>query len=418
MLTQAPKGTKDVTPRQSAHWHAVEGVMRRVCDLAGYREIRTPAFEHTELFMRGVGETTDVVQKEMYTFEDKGGRSITLKPEGTAGAVRAYLEHGMANDPQPMKMYYMYSPVFRYEKPQSGRFREHHQFGLEVFGAKSATVDAEVIDVAMSVFRNLGITKLALTVNSIGCPECRKTYNQALKAFLEPLMPQMCPTCGTRYEKNPMRILDCKDPSCQALTKDAPTTFDRLCGDCAAHFADLEKLLRAMGIGYTIDKRLVRGLDYYTRTVFEIIGQFSTGPLTVCAGGRYDGLVEQLGGAPTPGVGFGMGMERLIMAMEQEGLLAQDQPLVDVFVASMGATNEAFQIARELRAAGVRTDCDHAARSLKAQFKYAGKTGAAIVLVLGEDELREGTVTMRDMRASSEKRVPRSDIAATVRAAL
>lgn len=417
LLTQAPKGTQDVLPDKSYRWQLIEQAMREVCALRGYREIRTPVFEHTELFERGVGDTTDVVQKEMYTFMDKGGRSVTLKPEGTAGAVRAFLEGKLFAGPLPSKMYYISCPVFRYEKPQAGRLREHHQLGVEVFGAKDASLDAEVITLGMRMLERAGIGDLRLTINSIGCPACRGAYNEALKDFLRPLLDRLCETCQGRFERNPLRILDCKEEKCQALIKDAPSMLNHLCEECADHFEKLKEYLGAIGIDYAIDSRIVRGLDYYTKTVFEIITDTPNGKLTVCGGGRYDGLVEALGGPKTPGIGFGMGVERLIMVQDMRGIAPEPPPIYDVFVVTLGdeARLEGFKLVDELRAVGLKADLDHAARSMKAQFKYADKLGAGKVIVLAGDELSKGVVKLRDMRESSEAEVPRGEIVSALR---
>ena len=316
MLTQAPRGTKDVLPQDSYRWQAVEAKMREAAALAGYREVRTPVFEHTELFARGVGDTTDIVQKEMYTFKDKGDRSITLKPEGTAGVARAFLESNLYAEALPCKMYYLDAPIFRYEAPQNGRLREHHQFGVEVYGAPRASVDAECIALALDLFRTLGIGGLSVNVNSIGCPECRPAYNAKLREYLQANYDGLCETCRTRFEKNPLRILDCKEETCKRIAAGAPKMIDCLCDDCKAHFEELKASLAAMGIAYTIDPMIVRGLDYYTKTVFEIISTEGQYKGTVCGGGRYDCLLEQLGGPKMPGVGFGLGMERLLLVAE------------------------------------------------------------------------------------------------------
>ena len=415
MLTQAPKGTQDVVPAQSYRWQIIEQIMRDVCNLYGYREVRTPTFEHTELFLRSVGDTTDVVQKEMYTFLDKGERSITLKPEGTAGAARAFLEGKLFAEPLPCKMYYISCPVFRYEKPQAGRLREHHQLGVEVFGAKDATCDAEVIALALDVIAKCGIENLRLTINSIGCSECKGHYNDVLKAYLQPKLDSLCATCRERFDKNPMRILDCKEESCQRQLTDAPAMIDHLCIDCDTHFKQLRSNLDALGIQYEVDSRIVRGLDYYTKTVFEIITKTPAGTnLTVCGGGRYDGLIEQIGGPATPGIGFGMGVERLMMVQDMNGSAPVAKPLYDVFVCTLGeeARLEGLKLISELRAANVRADIDHAARSLKAQFKYADKSGAKKVIVIAGDELAKGIVKLRDMKLSSEIEFPRDEIVA------
>ena len=412
MLTQAPKGTQDVLPRDSWRWQKIENTMREVCSRAGFSEVRTPVFEHTELFQRGVGDTTDVVQKEMYTFDDKGGRSITLKPEGTAGAARAFLEAKLFAEPLPCKMYYISCPVFRYEKPQSGRLREHHQLGVEVFGAQDATCDAEVISIAREVLEKSGIAGLSLEINSIGCPTCRKAYNERLRAYLEPKLPTLCKTCNERFGRNPMRILDCKEDA--AKLTDAPAMLDLLCEDCAAHFESLKKYLGAMGIEYTVNPRIVRGLDYYTKTVFEFVSHSEKGDLTMCGGGRYDGLVEQLGGPKTPGIGFGMGVERVLMEQDSRGVAGEAPRRLDAFVCTMGdqARLEGLKLVAELRAAGLKADLDHAARSLKAQFKYADKSGAPWAITIAGDELEKGVVRLRSMADSAEEEVPRGEIVA------
>ena len=413
MLTQAPKGTQDLLPQASHRWQRIEKSMRDICALAGYREIRTPVFEHTELFQRGVGDTTDVVQKEMYTFNDKGNRSITLKPEGTAGAVRAFIESHMYADTLPCKLYYVSCPCFRYEKPQSGRLRQFHQNGMEVFGAKDASVDAELIDLALKVLDANGIDGLRLNINSIGCPTCRAAYLARLREYLAPKLNTLCKTCQERFDRNPMRILDCKEDA--GKLTDAPAMLDNLCADCADHFDKLQGYLKALGIEYAIDPRIVRGLDYYTKTVFEIITDSPDGtPLTVCGGGRYDGLVEELGGPATPGIGWGMGIERMIMVQDMRGIAPEAPAPLDALVVTMGddARAEGFRLVNELRKAGVRADLDHAARSMKAQFKYANKLGVKKVVVIAGDELEKGVVKLRDMEKSEETEVARGEIVA------
>lgn len=412
MLTQAPKGTQDMLPKDAHRWQSIEENMRRLCALAGYREIRTPIFEHTELFQRGVGDTTDVVQKEMYTFNDKGNRSITLKPEGTAGVVRALVESHLYAEALPAKLFYVSCPCFRYEKPQSGRLRQFHQNGVEVFGAKDASVDAEIIDLAMKLLEANGIGDLKLSINSIGCPECRKAYHEKLRAYLQPKLSSLCKTCQERFERNPLRILDCKEDA-DKLT-DAPAMLDNLCEDCREHFEKLKSYLDAMQIAYEIDPRIVRGLDYYTKTVFEIITETPNGNLTVCGGGRYDGMVEQLGGPATPGIGFGMGVERMIMVQDLRSIAPQAPALYDVFVVTMGddARTEGIRLVAELRAAGLKADIDHAARSMKAQFKYANKVGVGKVVVIAGDELAKGVVKLRNMADSTETEISRDAIVA------
>ena len=395
MLTQAPKGTKDVTPYESYKWHYVENIMRKTADAYGYREIRTPGFEHTELFLRGVGDTTDVVQKEMYTFLDKGDRSITLKPEGTAGAARAFIEHGMFNDALPLKMYY-FIPVYRYEKPQSGRLREHHQFGVEAFGGSEPTLDAEIILLALSVLSSCGLKGLKLNINSIGCPECRAKYNAALKEYFRGR--KLCETCQSRLDRNPMRILDCKDPDCGRDAENAPVILDYICDSCRAHFEKLKQLLDAMNVDYTVNPRIVRGLDYYTKTVFEIIAKTDDGEITVCGGGRYDGLVRQLGDKDVCGIGFGMGIERLLMLMENQNLLPDAPAPFKAYVVS--GENErplAFKFVQTLRESGISAEGDHNNKSFKAQFKYAGKLNVPDVVIIGETEAQSGKYTLKDM---------------------
>ena len=415
MFIQAPRGTKDVLPQDSYRWQVVEAKMRKAAALAGYREVRTPVFEHTELFARGVGDTTDIVQKEMYTFKDKGDRSLTLKPEGTAGAVRAFLESNLYAEALPCKMYYVNSPIFRYEAPQSGRLREHHQFGLECFGAQDATTDAELILLAYRLVSSLGVKNLAVKINSIGCPNCRPKYHARLKEFLAGRIDELCPTCRTRFERNPLRVLDCKEKHCQELVQNAPSILDLLCDDCADHFAQLQECLQAAGIPYVVDSRIVRGLDYYTKTVFELITQTPEGNLTVCGGGRYDNLVEELGGPSIPAAGFGMGIERLLMLLDSEGVQLPCPDTLDVFVTYMGqAKLAAFRLVEELRAAGIKADTDHCGRSLKAQFKFANKTGAPLTATLGEEELAQGVVKLRDMNTRQERIAPMAEVAEAI----
>lgn len=397
-MIQAPKGTKDLLPQESYKWHYVEGRLKKIAEQYGCREIRTPAFEATELFIRGVGETTDVVQKEMYTFEDKGKRSVTLKPEGTAPAVRAFIESSLYSEAQPTKLFY-FTPVFRYENVQKGRLREHHQFGVEVFGAPQPSLDAEVISIAMRAFSEFGIENLKLHINSIGCPECRKKYNEALKEFLKDNLENLCPTCNSRYERNPMRILDCKEEKCKAITKSAPVIIDYICDECKEHMEKLKGYLEAMGIAYEVDPYIVRGLDYYSKTVFEIINN----DITVCGGGRYDYLIEQIGGPAMPAVGFGMGLERLIMTLEAAGIEIPKQEHIELYIGSMGdkASFEAVKLAYELRRRGIKCDCDHMGRSVKAQMKYANKLGTKYTIILGEDELAKKQAKLKKMEDGS-----------------
>jgi len=413
MLTQATKGTKDVLPDESYKWHYVEGRIREITRLFGYKEVRTPTFEHTELFERGVGDTTDVVQKEMYTFTDKGGRSITLKPEGTAGVVRAYIEGRLYAQPQPIKMYYI-TPVFRYERPQAGRLREHHQFGVEVFGAPEASVDAEIISLAVTLFDRLNIKNLELNINSIGCPSCRPRYHQVLKEYLSGQLDQLCSNCKQRFDRNPLRILDCKEERCRQVVASVPVILDFLCDECKAHFDGLKRYLDAAGIPYKVNPMIVRGLDYYTKTVFEFISRDIGAQGTVCGGGRYDGLVGLCGGPETPGAGFGMGIERLLLVMENQGVEIPPPPKLDVMFITVGdeARFQAFKLVRDLRLKGISADMDHVGRSIKAQFKYADKLNIPRVCIMGEDELKNGCVKVRDMASGREEPVPMNEIVA------
>ena len=420
MLTKAPKGTKDVLPAQSSKWHYVESVIRDICARFGYREIRTPVFEHTELFLRGVGDTTDIVQKEMYTFDDKGGRSLTLKPEGTAGVVRSFVENSLFSGAQPTKMYYLSTPVFRYERPQAGRLREHHQFGVEVFGSQGPSIDAEVITVALSLFHTLGINGLALNINSIGCKECRPAYNAALREYLKQREDSLCRNCRGRMVTNPLRTLDCKEETCRDIVREAPVMLDCLCDECAAHFEGLKKRLEAAGIGYSVNPFIVRGLDYYSKTVFEIISTDIGAQGTVCGGGRYDGLVEELGGPSMPGIGFGLGIERLLLVLESLGIALPEPGLCDAYVCTLGdaAEVEGFCVTKRLREAGIKAECDHMGRSLKAQLKYAAKVGARFTVIIGDDELSKGIAVVRDMQLSEEKTVPLAELNQMIKAGI
>lgn len=404
LITKAPKGTVDIVPGESEKWQVVEDVFKSEAALNGFQEIRTPVFEHTELFLRGVGDTTDVVEKQMYTFEDKGGRSVTLRPEGTAGAVRAMLENGLYNAGYPVKLYYLTS-CYRYEKPQAGRLRELHQFGVEMFGAAEPVADAQVIAMALSAFERLGLEDVGLQLNSIGCPECRKEYHKALKEYFTARKDQLCDTCLSRLERNPMRILDCKSPQCQEVAKGAPKITDYLCEDCRAHFQKVQEYLMALGIEFEIDPGLVRGLDYYTRTVFEFPSK-SLG-FALGGGGRYDGLVEEVGGKPTPGLGFGLGLDRILMALEAQKVEFPQPVRCELYIASMGeqAQCKAFQLLNELHRCGIPADTDVCGRGLKAQMKYAGKIGAKFTMVLGDNELESGRAELKNMETGEKKTV-------------
>ena len=404
------KGTKDLLPQESYKWDKIEEEIRFVARLFNLHKIATPTFEHTELFLRGVGDTTDIVNKEMYTFEDKGGRSVTLKPEGTAGVVRSYIENGLSQLPQPLKMYYL-TPVFRYERPQAGRLREHHQFGVEIYGADSPQQDVEVMMIARALFNRLGITSPELHINSIGCPTCRKGYNEALKAYFASKQDELCPTCRERLDKNALRILDCKEEKCAAIAAGAPSVLDYLCDDCRTHHEGVKNLLDKAEIPYSVDDRIVRGLDYYTKTVFEFVVTNIGAKATVCGGGRYNNLVEQIGGNPCPAVGFGMGIERLVLTMQAVGASFGAVPTPDVFLANIGAADEAFLLTEKLRVAGIAAECDMMGRSLKSQMKLANKLGAKYTVVLGESELTEGKINVKDMSDGYEKEIPLSDLA-------
>ena len=415
-MINIPKGTKDVVPDAAYKWHYLEDVVRKTAAEFGFKEIRTPTFEHTELFLRGVGETTDIVNKEMYTFTDKGDRSITLKPEGTAGVARAYIENCLGDMPQPVKMYYL-TPVFRYERPQAGRLREHHQFGVELYGSASPYADAEVMLVAKTLFDKLGLTEPVLNINSIGCPECRKKYNAALKEYLAGNIDKMCASCRERFDKNPLRILDCKEPGCKAVTASAPKTLEYLCDDCRAHFEKLQSILSSAGVEFKVNPSVVRGLDYYTGTVFEFISSAIGAQGTVCGGGRYNNLVSEVGGKPTPAVGFGMGLERLIMILENLNLYLGEPETPTIYIAptSEAEAEAAFSVVGELRKKGVSAECDIMGRSLKAQMKYAGKRGYAFVAVMGADEINSGKIKIKRMSDGVETECAISDIAEVLR---
>lgn len=411
MLTSAPKGTKDILPSQVYKWHYVEKAFADLCGRYGFSEIRTPSFEHTELFARGVGDTTDIVQKEMYTFEDYGKRSITLKPEGTSPVARAFVEHKAYADVQPTKYYYN-TPCFRYEKPQSGRLRAFHQFGVEVFGTSDMIADAEVICLANDFLQELGIKDVELQINSVGCPECRKAHRKALRDFLRPKYDELCDTCKDRYERNPLRILDCKSPVCQELVKGAPLMIDYLCDDCKQSFEQVQKNLTSMGVEFVVNPGIVRGLDYYTKTAFEFVTTSIGAQGTVCGGGRYDHLMEELGGPPIPGVGFGLGIERLLLTMEANGIEIPEPDTTEVFIAVMGDEAKAFglKLLHQLRQKGVRAEMDSLARNIKGQFKYANRIHAKKTVVIGENELAEKKVSIKDMATSEQREVDMDNI--------
>ena len=393
-----PRGTQDVSPYESYKWLLLENKLREVVDQYGFKEIRTPTFEHTELFLRGIGDTTDVVNKEMYTFEDKGKRSITLRPEGTASTVRSVLEKGILNEGLPLKAYYILS-CFRYEKPQAGRLREFHQLGIELFGAQDYTADAEVIATGARILKELGLTAVKLNINSIGCPNCRPKYHEKLKEYFAQHIDGMCEDCKARFEKNPLRLLDCKEEKCSAIAKNAPVVIENLCDECHDHFEGLKKTLDAMGVDYAINTKIVRGLDYYTKTVFEFVYDGIGSQGTVCGGGRYDGLFEELGGNHVPAVGFGMGLERLLLTLEAEGISLGEDSVPEIFFANIGEAAKvyAFTLAEKARAEGMRAQSDLMGRSLKAQMKYADKIKAIYTVVLGDDEVANQSAVAKNM---------------------
>ena len=406
LITKAIKGTKDVLPKDVHKNQYIEATALDIASKFGYKEIRTPVFEHTELFQRGVGDTTDVVQKEMYTFDDKGGRSITLRPEGTAGAVRSYLENGLCNEALPQKVCYLIS-CYRYEKPQAGRLREFHQFGVECFGSASPLADAEIIALAKSLFDTLGVKDLSLEINSIGCPTCRAEYHKALKEYFSSRKDELCNTCKSRLDRNPMRILDCKSPICHEIAEGAPVVIDYLCDECKEHFENVQKYLKAQNIEYTINPQIVRGLDYYTKTVFEFVSNSIGAQGTVCGGGRYDGLVEELGGQHTPSLGFAMGIERLMLLMEAQGCEFPEAEKPDLFIVALGekATLKAVEIANDMREEGFSALLDLNQRSVRAQMKYADKLGAKFNVVIGDNEVEAKTAKLKNMQTGEETEI-------------
>ena len=406
LITKAIKGTKDVLPNESYKNQYIEATCLGVAENFGYKEMRTPVFEHTELFQRGVGDTTDVVQKEMYTFDDKGGRSITLRPEGTAGAARAFLENGLSNEALPQKICYLTS-CYRYEKPQAGRLREFHQFGIECFGATSPLADAEMISLAKQIFDELGVKDLHLELNSIGCPKCRAEYHKALKEYFSQYKDKLCDTCNDRLERNPMRILDCKSPVCSEIAKGAPVVLDYLCDECREHFQKVKSYLDAANIEYIVNPQIVRGLDYYTKTVFEFVSDAIGSQGTVCGGGRYDGLLEELGGQHTPSLGFGMGLERLQLVMEAQGCNFPEPSRPDLFIVAMGekATLKAVEITKDMRDEGFSVVYDLNGRSLRAQMKYADKLGSKFNVVIGDNEVENKVVSLKDMATGKSSEI-------------
>ncbi|MDD4792740.1 MAG: histidine--tRNA ligase [Firmicutes bacterium] len=408
----APRGTNDILPDEVGLWQHVEELVRNAAERAGYREIRTPIFEHTELFERGVGEATDIVEKEMYTFTDRGDRSITLRPEGTAPVVRALVERGLASMSQPAKVYYL-GPMFRYERPQAGRYRQFHQFGLEVIGAPSPAADAEVIAVPLEVFRSLGIQDVIVNINSIGCPACRPAYRKLLQETYRPVLGKLCPSCVSRYDRNPLRLLDCKSEACRRALPEPPMILDILCPECRSHFDEVRRLLDGLNVEYAINPRLVRGLDYYTRTTFEYnVGGIGSQD-AIGGGGRYDGLVEEVGGPPTPAVGVACGLERCVLAMRaMTGGEEYDAP-IDIYFVALGeaAREKAFELAFDMRSCGISADFDMLDRGMKAQMRYAGKAGSRFVAIIGDNELAVESVMLKRMATGDQELVRQSEVA-------
>lgn len=406
LITKKVKGTEDILPQDVYKWQFIEDIMRKESASYGYKEIRTPVFEHTELFARGVGETTDVVQKEMYTFSTKGDSSITLRPEGTAGAARALLEHSLQNNGLPVKLSY-FTTCYRYEKPQAGRQREFHQFGLECYGTSDPIADAELICAASSLIERLQLKNIRLEINSIGCPKCRKNYHKALKDYFEQYRDQLCDTCLSRLERNPMRILDCKSPVCSEIANNAPKVLDYICDECREHFESVKSYLNAAEIEYTVNPTIVRGLDYYTKTVFEFVSSDIGAQGTVCGGGRYDGLIEELGGKSLPSLGFAMGLERILLVMQKQNIEIPMPDPCNVYIAVVGekAKKRAFEIIAQIRRCGFCAETDIVGRGLRAQMKYADKIGAMCTIVLGDDEIQTQKAKLKDMRSGEQKEI-------------
>lgn len=415
----APRGTYDILPGESRRWQYIEDTVRRIFQSYGYEEIRTPVFEHTDLFVRGIGETTDIVQKEMYTFQDVGGRSLTLRPEGTASVVRAYLERKLYAQPQPVKVFYMF-PMFRYERPQAGRYRQFYQYGAEAIGTDDPIADVEMMAMPVELYRRLGLKSFQVQINSIGCPQCRPVYRQVLVDWLKVREDRLCSTCRDRLIRNPLRVLDCKVESCQEATQGAPASVDHLCDGCKEHFSKVQAYLQVLGIPFEVTPRLVRGLDYYTKTVFEIESTNVGAQSAICGGGRYDGLVDEIGGRDIPAVGFAAGMERLLMALEAEGIQLPVSLDYDVFVAPLGesARAKAVELAFKLRNLGFRVDMDYGGRSLKAQMKTADRDNVKLTVILGEEELKRDVAAVRQMGTGEQEEVPLADVVTRCRALL
>lgn len=419
METSGPRGTYDILPEDSFRWQIMESKLRETAELFGYSEVRLPIFEHTELFERGVGDTTDIVQKEMYTFHDRGDRSVTLRPEGTASCARAFIEHKVYNQIQPTKWYYM-GPMFRYDRPQAGRYRQFHQFGLEAFGSDDPALDAEIITLMVRMVQALGLNECELHLNTVGCRECRPLYRERLIQHLKPLTGQLCDDCRQRVDRNPLRVLDCKHKGCQQAIKGFPSFADYLCTHCREHFEVVQKTLKVYDIPFILDSQLVRGLDYYTNTAFELQLPSIGGQSAVGGGGRYNGLIEECGGPSTPGIGFALGLERLLLARKNLDLDWVRPTIFDVYVAALDREydQEACLLVDLLRRSGIQADKDYMGRSLKAQMKLAGKAEAGLVVVIGEDEVKQGFYTLRDMQRQEQQQVPRNEIVSRIRSIL
>lgn len=418
-MYRAPRGTADILPEEQRYWRYVEAEAREIARRYGYGRLDTPVFEHSNLFVRGVGQVTDIVEKEMYVFQDRGGDYVALRPEGTAPVCRAYLEHGMRNLPQPVRMYY-FCPVFRYDRPQAGRFRQHHQFGVEALGDGDPSVDAEVIEMAWQLMKGLGLRDLTLLINSIGDPQCRPAYLERLKAYYASRLDRLCRDCAERLERNPLRLLDCKQPACTDMAREAPQTVESLCQECRDHWERLLSYLQKLEIPFTVEPKLVRGLDYYTRTVFEIQPPEEGGQSNICGGGRYDGLIQELGGPPTPGIGFGAGLERMILNIKRQEAPVPEGDFISVVLAHLGdaAKEAAMSLASELRSRGVGAVLAPAGRSLKSQMRYANSLGIPYALILGEDEIRNGSVILRDMSRGEQREAPIQEAAQELEALL
>ena len=418
-MYRAPRGTADILPEEQRYWRYVEAEAREIARRYGYGRLDTPVFEHSNLFVRGVGQVTDIVEKEMYTFQDRGGDYVALRPEGTAPVCRAYLEHGMRNLPQPVRMYY-FCPVFRYDRPQAGRFRQHHQFGVEALGDGDPSVDAEVIEMAWQLMKGLGLRDLTLLINSIGDPQCRPAYLERLKAYYASRLDRLCRDCAERLERNPLRLLDCKQSACTDMAREAPQTVESLCQECRDHWERLLSYLQKLEIPFTVEPKLVRGLDYYTRTVFEIQPPEEGGQSNICGGGRYDGLIQELGGPPTPGIGFGSGLERMIFNIKRQNVAVPEGSFVSAVVAHLGdaAKEAAMSLASELRSRGVGAVLAPAGRSLKSQMRYANSLGIPYALILGEDEMKNGSVIIRDMSRGEQREAPIQEAAQELEALL